>query len=163
MRSPNPKLNFYIAQFAAMYDGQPWYGDSICQVLESISPAKSYRQPTQGAHSIAQLVSHMVYWRLALIKRLEGDTDYKPSMKSEDNWKSNMQLKKMGWKNLKKSLEGSQTKLLSLLSKQNDNLLKKKYSEKATFLDLINGILQHDLYHTGQVAYLKSIYHQKKN
>jgi uncharacterized damage-inducible protein DinB len=163
MRSPNPKLNFYIAQFAAMYDGQPWYGDSICQVLKSISPAKSYRQPTQGAHSIAQLVSHMVYWRLALIKRLEGDTDYKPSMKSEDNWKSYVQLKKMGWKNLKKSLEESQTKLLSLLSKQKDNLLKKKYSEKATFFDLINGILQHDLYHTGQIAYLKSIYHQKKN
>ncbi len=162
MRQPNPKLNLYTAQFAAMYDGQPWYGDSICHILESITPAKAYWQPTPNAHSIAQLVSHMIYWRLALIKRLEGDVEYKPSMKSEDNWKSNEQLKKKKWKLLKKSLEESQTKLLSLLSKQKDTLLNKKYSEKATFLDLINGILQHDLYHTGQIAYLKSIYHQKK-
>lgn len=162
LRQPNPKPNLYTAQFAAMYDGQPWYGDSICHILESITPAKAYWQPTPNAHSIAQLVSHMIYWRLELIKRLEGDVEYKPSMKSEDNWKSNEQLKKTKWKLLKKSLEESQTKLLFLLSKQKDTLLKKKYSEKATFLDLINGILQHDLYHTGQIAYLKSIYRQKK-
>ncbi len=162
MRQPNPKLNLYTAQFAAMYDGQPWYGDSICHILESITPAKASWQPTQDAHSIAQLVSHMIYWRLALIKRLEGDAEYKPSMKSEDNWKSNEQVKNVGWKALKILLHVSQVKLLSLLTKQKDSLLKKKYSEKATFLDLINGILQHDLYHTGQIAYLKSIYRQKK-
>lgn len=162
MKSSNPKLNLYAAQFAAMYNGLPWYGDSICQILENVTPAKAYWQPTRDAHSIAQLVSHMIYWRQTLIKRLDGDMEYKPSMKSEDNWKSNELLKKVGWKSLRKSLDQSQTKLLNLLAKQNDTLLKKKYSEKASFLDLINGILQHDLYHTGQIAYLKSIYRKKK-
>ncbi len=162
MKSSNPKLNLYTAQFASMYNGHPWYGDSICQILENVTPAKAYWRPTRDAHSIAQLVSHMMYWRHTLIKRLDGDINYKPSMKSDDNWKSNGQLKKLGWKSLRKSLDESQTKLLNLLAKQNDTLLKKKYSEKASFLDLINGILQHDLYHTGQIAYLKSIYRQKK-
>ncbi len=83
-------------------------------------------------------------------------------MKSEDNWKSNDQLKRMGWKALKKNLEESQTHLLSLLAKQKDVILKKKYSDTATFQDLITGILQHDLYHTGQTAYLKSICHNDK-
>jgi uncharacterized damage-inducible protein DinB len=162
MSVPNPKLSHYVAQFSAMYDGIPWYGDSICHIIESITPVKAYWQPTQGAHSIAQLVSHMIYWRQALIKRLNGDLDYKPSMKSEDNWKSHEQLKKLGWKSLLKSLDESQSQLLTLLSNQKDSLLKKKYSEKATFHDLINGILQHDLYHTGQIAYLKNIYQKKK-
>jgi uncharacterized damage-inducible protein DinB len=160
MRSSNPKLSLYAAQFAAMYNGQPWYGDSISHILEKVTPAKAFWRPTPDAHTIAQLVSHMIYWRQALIKRLEGDINYKPSMKSEDNWKSNDKLKKAGWKSLRKSLDESQTKLLSLLAKENDTLLKKKYSEKVSFLDLINGILQHDLYHTGQLAYLKSIYRQ---
>jgi hypothetical protein len=35
------------------------------------------------------------------------------------------------------------------------------YSDKATFQHLINGILQDDLYHAGQIAYPKSIYHKK--
>ena len=162
MSAPNPKLTNYVAQFTTMYDGNPWYGNSICQIIEPITPAKAYWQPTPGAHTIAQIVSHMIYWRQALIKRLGGDLDYKPSMKSEDNWKSHEQLKKLGWKSLLKSLEESQSQLLTLLSNQKDNLLKKKYSDKATFQELINGILQHDLYHTGQIAYLNSIYQKKK-
>ena len=60
------------------------------------------------------------------------------------------------------SLAESQAQLLTLLAKQKDSILKKKYSDKATFQDLINGILQHDLYHTGQIAYLKSIYRANK-
>jgi len=162
MKTPNPKLSQYISQFAVMYDGHPWFGDSICQILESVTPAKAYWQPTKDAHSIAQITSHMIYWRLALIKRLEGDLEYKASMKSDDNWKSNESLKKAGWKSLTASLDKSQSQLLLLLSSQRDALLKKKYSEKATYHDLINGILQHDLYHTGQIAYLKSIYHLNK-
>jgi uncharacterized damage-inducible protein DinB len=158
MPSPNPRLSQYVSQFEAMYNGHPWYGDSICEILATVTPAKAYWQPTKEAHTIAQIVSHMIYWRQSLIKRLDGDLEYKPSMKSEDNWKSNAQLKKAGWKLLLKSLDTSQAQLLSLLAKEKDTLLKKKYSDKATFHDLINGILQHDLYHAGQIAYLKSAY-----
>lgn len=160
MKSSNPRISHYVAQFSAVYDGQPWYGDSICQILESMTPTNAFWKPTEDAHSIAQITSHMIYWRQALIKRLDGDIANKPSMKSEDNWKSNEQLKRMGWKGLKKSLEESQSHLLSLLTKQKDSILKSKYSDTATFQDLITGILQHDLYHTGQIAYLKNIYHQ---
>lgn len=161
MKSANPLISQYAAQFIAVYHGEPWYGDSICQILESITPAKAFWQPVRDAHSIAQLTSHMIYWRQALIKRLDNDLEYKPSMKSEDNWKSNEQLKREGWKSLKRSLDESQIQLLSLLLKQKDAILKKKYSDKATFQDLITGILQHDLYHAGQIAYLKSIYRNK--
>jgi len=63
---------------------------------------------------------------------------------------------------LQKSLHESQALLLSVLTKQKDSIMNKKYSDKASYLDLINGILQHDLYHTGQIAYLKSIYRNKK-
>jgi uncharacterized damage-inducible protein DinB len=162
MKPTNPKVSHYVAQFSAMYDGHPWYGDSLCQILESITPAKAYWQPTNGAHSIAQITSHMIYWRQSLIKRLNGDFDYKPSMKSDENWKSNELLKKARWKSLLNSLAESQAQLLTLLARQKDSILKQKYSDKATFQDLINGILQHDLYHTGQIAYLKSIYTNRK-
>jgi uncharacterized damage-inducible protein DinB len=83
-------------------------------------------------------------------------------MQSDENWKSNEQLKKEGWKSLMNSLAESQGQLLSLLSKQKDSLLKKKYSDQATFQEVITGILQHDLYHTGQIAYIKSIYPKNK-
>jgi uncharacterized damage-inducible protein DinB len=162
MKLTNGKISQYAAQFGALYNGEPWYGNPMCRILENITPAKAFWQPTHDAHSIAQIISHMIYWRQSLIKRLEGDLEYKSSMKSEDNWKSNERLKKTGWKSLQKSLDESQVLLLSLLIRQKDALLKKKYRHEATFQDLINGILQHDLYHTGQIAYLKSIYTNKR-
>lgn len=162
MKPSNPKVSQFVTQFTAIYDGQPWYGDSLCKILGNITPAKAYWQPTKGSHSIAQIISHMIYWRQSLIKRLNGDLEYKPSMKSDENWKSIDQLKKTGWKSLMNSLAESQAQLLTLLAKQKDSILKQKYSDKATFQDLINGILQHDLYHTGQIAYLKSTYRTKK-
>ena len=162
MKSLNPKVNQFIEQFTALYDGQPWYGDSLCQILENVTPRKGFWQPAQDAHSIAQLISHLIYWRQSLIKRLAGDLHYKSSMQSDENWKSNEQLKKEGWKSLMNSLAESQAQLLSLLSKQKDSLLKKKYSDQATFQEVITGILQHDLYHTGQIAYIKSIYPKNK-
>lgn len=161
MKTGNPKVRAFMDQFSSIFDGQPWFGESISQILEGVTPATAYWQPIRTAHSIAQVISHMIYWRQTLIKRLEGDMEYKSSMKSDDNWKDNEALKKSGWQSLNDSLEDSQTQMLSLLAKQNDTLLKKKYSDKATYQALINGILQHDLYHTGQIAYLKSLYQIK--
>lgn len=162
MRLSNPRVSEYVAQFKASYDGEPWYGNSICHILEGITPAKAFWKLHDTDHSIAQLMSHMIYWRQALIKRLAGDLAYRPSMKSEENWRTNEQLKKAGWANLKKSLDESQRHLVSLLENQKDSLLKKQYSDKATFQNLINGILQHDVYHVGQIAYIKSL-HKNKN
>lgn len=147
-----------IEQFARVYGESPWYGDSIQQIVNQVTEEAAFWQPTKNAHSIAQIVWHMVYWRHALIKRLEGDVAYKPSMKSEDNWSINENIKNSSWGKIKELLAESQEKIITLLKKQDDSLLDKAYSEKASYLDVINGIFQHDLYHLGQIAYLKSIH-----
>jgi uncharacterized damage-inducible protein DinB len=35
---------------------------------------------------------------------------------------------------------------------------KKPYYKAVTYREIITGILQHDIYHLGQIAYVKSIY-----
>jgi len=162
MAATNSKLLWFAAQFEALYNGRPWYGTPLLELVKPVTPAKAFWQPKKNAHSIAQLISHIIYWRQPLIKRLSGDLDYTPSVQSEDNWKINEQLRKKGWKSLLQSLEESQHLLVTLLTNHKDSLLKKKYSDNLTYQELINGILQHDLYHTGQVAYLKNIYQRKK-
>lgn len=155
------KINAFVNEFQNIYHGTPWYGESMSAILDKVTPTSAFRQMSKGTHTIAQLIAHIVYWRQSLIKRLEGDLQYRSSMKSDDNWPANTRLKQLGWKKLRDSLHESQQKLVALLNKQSDSLLKKDYSEKATYHDLINGILQHDLYHLGQVAYLASIFTKK--
>jgi uncharacterized damage-inducible protein DinB len=158
MSTPSKKkINELVGQFNTIYAGTPWYGDSITDILDQVNEKTAFLQSVKNAHSIAQLVWHMNYWRQALIKRLKGDSSYKGSMKSEANWSTPEKLKSIGWDKIKTLLDESQHDLTTLLSKQNDSLLTKPYTEKACYEDLIVGILQHDLYHTGQIAYLKSI------
>ena len=157
MKSGNPKIAAFIIQFESLYNGHPWYGNSLITILEKVTSKQAFSQPKSRAHSIAQIVAHIIYWRQPLIKRLEGDTAFKPSMQSEDNWKETSRLKKPGWKKLKDKLAQSQHQLITQLKRQKDSLLKTRYSEKATYEDIVNGVIQHDIYHIGQIAYLKSL------
>jgi uncharacterized damage-inducible protein DinB len=159
--SSQKKIQELVAQFKRVYSESPWYGDSILGIINQISDEAAFWQPNKNAHSIAQIVWHMIYWREAIIKRLEGDVVYRPSMKSEENWSNDAKLKTIKWKSIKELLAESQEKLITLLNKQDDSLLDKAYTEKATYGELITGIFQHDLYHLGQIAYLKSIHSSK--
>ncbi len=78
-------------------------------------------------------------------------------MKSEDNWRTNKDLKLIGWKKLLDQFEEAQNKIVTLLAKQDDSFLEKPYKKAVTMHDLIKGIIQHDIYHLGQIAYVKSI------
>lgn len=162
MSTPSKKkIDELVAQFNTIYAGKPWYGDSITEILDQVNEKVAYWQPNQKSHSIAQLVWHMTYWRQALIKRLKGDSTYKGSMKSEANWSTPEKLKSIGWDNIRTLLAESQHELTTLLCEQKDSLLSKPYTEKASYQELIVGIIQHDLYHTGQIAYLKTIFNLK--
>lgn len=146
-------------EFVMIYQDKPWYGNSISKILDGVTENMALWRPTETTHSIAQLVWHMTYWRQPLIKKLEGDNDYKSSMESEDNWSTPEKIKTLGWKKILGQFQESQQKIVALLKKQDDSILEKPYYKTATYHEIITGIVQHDIYHLGQVAYLKSIYH----
>jgi len=100
----------------------------------------------------------MTYWRQALIKKLEGDLDYKASMESEDNWSRPEKISSLGWSKILEQFQESQEKVVELLKQQDNSFLEKLYYKAVTYREILTGILQHDIYHLGQIAYIKSIY-----
>ncbi len=79
-------------------------------------------------------------------------------MKSDDNWRANEHLKLLGWKEILNQFKESQNKTVTLLNEEDESFLAKPYFNEVTMHDLIKGIIQHDIYHLGQIAYVKSIY-----
>lgn len=108
MSTPSKKkINELVGQFNTIYAGIPWYGDSITDILDQVNEKTAFLQSVKNAHSIAQLVWHMNYWRQALIKKLKGDSTYKGSMKDEANWSTPEKLKSIGWDKKSKLLDES--------------------------------------------------------
>ncbi|MEP7171342.1 MAG: DinB family protein, partial [Bacteroidota bacterium] len=62
------------------------------------------------------------------------------------------------WQRTLKKLERSQHNILSFLSSENDSVLEKIYiANNHTYYEHLQGILQHDAYHLGQIVLLKKL------
>jgi uncharacterized damage-inducible protein DinB len=150
----NSQVLYYSNRFQEIYNGSPWYGETVDAKLNDVSDSNAFLQPVNGVHSVGEIVSHMIYWRKALIGKLEGGT-FKTSMESPDNWKDLKALKASGWKKLKSAFDKSQQTITSLLAKQSDDFLKTEYSQGTSMESLIQGIIDHDIYHLGQIGLVK--------
>ena len=74
-------------------------------------------------------------------------------MNSPADWKDDTELKKIGWTNLKNALYSNRLELIDLFTNQDDTYLETKFLDTAyNFHYLIEGIIQHDLYHLGQIG-----------
>ena len=59
-------------QLRAAYDGSPWYGDSVTEILDGVNAADAAGHPVADAHSIWELVLHMAHWRRVALEALAG-------------------------------------------------------------------------------------------
>ena len=150
------ELSSYIRQLESIYDGRPWYGDSLLHKLEQIGPKEAFATPAPGIHSVAQLTAHILSGRRVLGERLKGKADFKVEINSAEDWPSQKDLQKKAWEKILSELADNQRELLELLSAETDELLAKTYDDKHNFRFLIEGIIEHDIYHTGQIGLLES-------
>lgn len=141
-----------IVQLRDIQNGKTWYDDNLENKIEPISETQAFERPIPEIHSVAELISHIWVWRIHAIKLLQGQ-ESNLSVDSPENWKSNEELKKIGWKKLKADLCGSQAELIAVLSdKDDDHLENNTYKPHHNLKHLVEGIVHHDLYHLGQIG-----------
>jgi uncharacterized damage-inducible protein DinB len=131
-----------------VYNGKPWHGPSITDVLNDIDQTKAAKK-IGGSHSIIQLVLHMVAWRTFVTRRLLGDSAFE--LTEADNFPETTD-----WATAVQKLAKSQHELLKAIDTANDSLLHEKVNNrKYDFYVLLHGIIHHDIYHLGQIQLIK--------
>jgi uncharacterized damage-inducible protein DinB len=140
-------------QLEKAFGKQPWYGTSVMGILKQVDPSIVHRK--LGPHSIVILLQHMVAWRKYVIAKLGGDDSFEVT--DEMNFYEPPATNK-SWSDALASLEKSQRDLVGAMAKfPNERLdeLVPKASYKYTWYTLLHGIIQHDVYHLGQIALLR--------
>lgn len=145
-----PEIERIVRMLEKTFEKQPWYGLSIKQTLNDIDPAiVDVRHG--NTHSIAELVVHMTSWRTFATKRILGDDAYEVA--------DDMNFPKPGtWDEAIKKLQISQQALVEavkLFPEDRFGELVPSKTQKYTYYTLLHGIIQHDIYHLGQIAYIK--------
>lgn len=139
-----------------VYDGSPWYGDSITDVLNSITPDSVGIRLSPDGHSIIELVHHIAAWREFAAEMLAGNADFRIDINSPDDWRTIVQPTPDDWNAARERLEDSRHKLLNLLGDFPDERLAETVPGRGFSFDfLLHGVVQHDVYHLGQITLLR--------
>ncbi len=140
-------------QLEKAFYGGAWHGPSVMEVLNDISASKAEAKPINGAHSIWEIVLHIITWHKVVIRRLEGD----PALPAdEEDWRQMKDFSEESWKRTLVNLKEGFNELISKVGKLDENKLEdtvagKNYSKYFMLL----GLVQHDVYHAGQIALIR--------
>lgn len=145
------------------FDHNSWHGTNLKGSIRGIDyPTASWR-PSPSRHNIWETVVHAAYWKYVVRRRLlseargsfplEGSNWLRRPREancSEREWKADRQLLTDQHKSLREAVAGLNPK----------ELYQTPAGSKVSNIDIILGIVAHDLYHAGQIQLLKRL--QKK-
>lgn len=140
-------------QLHRAYHGGAWHGPALRQLLSGVSAKQAAARPLRGAHTIWELVLHITAWKGAVLRRMQGKA---VSLSPAKNFPPMPQATTGNWKRTLDALRAAQNDLQRAISALPESRLKKVVPGKRYSLYfMLHGLVQHDLYHAGQIALLK--------
>jgi uncharacterized damage-inducible protein DinB len=150
----NKEIQFLVTQFQESLNGDPWFGRNAQKLLGEVTEAIAFQNPN-GQHSIAELVWHMVNWREFVISRFRKDANKDLHYFETNDWRQLDHSDSSLWRQGLNKLYDTQEVLLHILQDQSDSILDRNVEERTyNYRKLLHGVIQHDIYHLGQIAYL---------
>lgn len=147
------EINRILDQMDRAYSGEAWHGPSMRELLDGLLAEDASKHVVRGTHSIWELVNHVAAWKSIVARRLAGE---KPQVTPEMDWPPVWEASEFEWKRSLESLAESQKRVRSVVEKLRDDELDEKMGNKfGTRYVMLHGLIQHDLYHAGQIAILK--------
>ena len=161
MTNGDSEVSRLVDQLEREHSGEPWYGQPLGDILSGITHLPAAVRPLPGGHTIWEIVLHLTAWKNEVRRRLggapagnpsEGDWPAPPPSPSADAWGQALDALEEAHRALVDTIARLPDRQLFELT--NDPRVDENGSAD-TYFQLVQGILQHDVYHSGQIALLK--------
>jgi len=143
-------------QIRRAFEGDAWHGDSIKELLRGVTAATAAARPIKNAHSVWELVLHIAAWDDAVYRRIGGAA---VQLTDKQNFPPVNDTSTAAWRQTLTHLEQIHQQLIKAVAAFPDSRLKDQVPGKTEgyydFYYMFSGIVQHELYHAGQIALLK--------
>lgn len=140
-------------QLETAFSGPAWHGPSLMENLNGVS-AEVAAKPIARAHSIWEIVNHLLAWQNETLEVLDG----KPyaSLQGDADWPPVLEKSPQAWDATVKELAASHARLSKRLDTLSDHELRANVpGQDYSWRVLLRGIANHTLYHAGQIGLLK--------
>jgi uncharacterized damage-inducible protein DinB len=140
-------------QLERAFRGGSWHGPALGQVLDAVGAAAACRRPLERAHTIWEIVLHVTVWIDTVRRRLGGDANEDPP--PELDWQGVGDRSNEAWQATLSRLEQAHRRLHATVLELDDSRLEDPVAgSDPTIRGLLLGLLQHTVYHAGQIAIL---------
>lgn len=143
-------------QLKRAFEGKAWHGPSVSEVLAGITAEQAAVHLIPGAHSIWEIALHIATWERVGRRRIEEAMPIEVS--DEEDWPAVGDTTDAAWANTLEELKRNHEALRASIRKLDEARLEEIVpGTEYSFYFLLHGVIQHDLYHAGQIALLKKI------
>lgn len=157
-----PETTHLIDQLRRQFDGDPWHGSSLRDILTDVTAEQAARRVSKDAHTMWELVLHMTGWKYEVAARLKGKEAGEPAA---GDWPAMGEVTDARWHAAQEEMARAQEELIAAIGALPAGALHepvKDFRSSAlgtgmTAYQTISGLIQHDVYHSGQIAILKKM------
>ena len=148
------EIHRILDQMDRAFDGDSWHGPPLKPMLDGLSAEGASKHPIRGAHSIWELVDHLTAWNTIVNQELSGGS---VEITPEVDWPPVREATEAEWRRAVQKLVDARTRLRKRVEELRDDHLNERPSKRTdkSRYEMLHGIVQHDLYHAGQIALLK--------
>jgi uncharacterized damage-inducible protein DinB len=141
-------------QLRRAVDGEAWHGPAVMEILNGVDAQTASAHPIPAAHSLWEILNHVTAWTRAVMRRLGGET---VELQGADDWPPPpSDASEASWQAAVASFrQGQQELMAKLKSMSNDELGVPVPGKNYSNSFMLYGVVQHHLYHAGQMALLK--------
>jgi uncharacterized damage-inducible protein DinB len=145
-------------QIRRAFEGKAWHGDSLLELLADVDAKAAAAHPIKNAHSIWELVLHIAAWDDAVRRRTGGKA---VELSDNQNFPSVIDTSDAAWRKAVEAAKQTHNQLVHAVAAFPDSRLQEqvpgKKEKHCNFFYMFSGVVQHELYHAGQIALLKKL------
>ena len=143
-------------QIQRAFYGEAWVGDALLEILSGVNAQIAAGHPFKNVHSIWELALHINAWDDAVLRRTGGQT---VNLTDKQNFPPINDESEAAWRSTLETLKKTHDHLVKAVSEFPDDRLQEQVPGKRepyyNYYYMFSGIVQHELYHAGQIAILK--------
>jgi uncharacterized damage-inducible protein DinB len=140
-------------QLRRAFEGGAWHGPSVREVLKGVTAEIASRRPIAKGHTIWEIVQHIDAWQIAGRRRVELEF---VKVSDAEDWPAVTGFNENAWNAALETINKSYEQLQSVIKNLDDSKLDNKVpGAEYTIYVVLHGVIQHDLFHAGQIALLK--------
>jgi uncharacterized damage-inducible protein DinB len=139
-----------LEQLNAAYGGPAWHGPALRELLDGVSEEQARARPIADAHCILELVVHVRTWMDVVAERLAGSPR---ELTTEEDWS---EVARTSWPVVVEELDHAESRVCDAVARLRPEDLDTLVAGKDySVYTLVHGVIQHNLYHAGQIALIK--------